>query len=76
MTEKTEDGGHAFPLIWNVAHNSDWNTEAGMSLRDYFAAQVMAAIIVGNKADYTAMTAGAVKDAYAVADTMLAERKK
>jgi len=36
--KKIENGGPAFPSIGNVAHNSDWLTEEGMHLRDYFAA--------------------------------------
>lgn len=36
MSEK--DGGPAFPMLTNIAHNSDWATDCGMSLRDYFAA--------------------------------------
>lgn len=35
-TEKT-DGGPAFPVLGNVAHNSDWVSDDGMSLRDWFA---------------------------------------
>lgn len=37
MTDKT--GGPAFPTLGNVGHNSDWLSDDGMSLRDYFAAK-------------------------------------
>jgi hypothetical protein len=38
-------GGPAFPELGNVAYNSDWQNESGMTLRDYFAAKCMAAVI-------------------------------
>lgn len=31
-------GGPAFPELGNVGHNSDWQSENGMTLREYFAA--------------------------------------
>lgn len=58
----------AFPRDWaHAGHN-------GMSLRDYFAAKAMAAIIVGNNADVSSLMLGAARDAYAVADYMLKAR--
>jgi hypothetical protein len=39
MSNKT--GGPAFPELGNVGYNSDWQCEAGMTLRDYFAAKAM-----------------------------------
>jgi hypothetical protein len=58
---------------------STWNFE-GMSLRDYFAAKAMAAMIttaagpvVGGLDGYEPNTA---KSAYKIADAMLAERAK
>lgn len=40
MTESRQinQGGLAFPELGNVAYNSDWQFENGMSLRDYHAA--------------------------------------
>jgi len=79
MTEKTEDGGHAFPLIWNVAHNSDWNTEAGMSLRDWFAGQALSGHLssLNPTAEHDTDSATAfARSSYKIADAMLAERKK
>lgn len=32
-----DNGGPAFPELGNVGHNSDWQSESGMSLRDWFA---------------------------------------
>ena len=37
----THDGGPSFPMIWDATHEQNWKTEAGMSLRDYFAAKAM-----------------------------------
>ena len=48
--------------------------QTGMSLRDYFAAKAMQAIITGNNADQCALGIVAAHDAYAVADAMLAAR--
>lgn len=67
------DGGPAFPFQASdgvAMHNPCY----GMTLRDYFAAKAMAAIIIGNGADGSTLTLGAAKDAYAVADAMLAAR--
>jgi hypothetical protein len=71
MNPEVSDGGCAFP---NVQRNSDgtpgWHN-FGMTLRDYFAAKAMAAILVNLPAHI------APKDvpemAYAVADLMLAQ---
>lgn len=59
-TPASEYGGHG--------------TAFGMTLRDYFAAKAMQAIIAGNSADECSLGIGAAKDAYAVADAMLAAR--
>lgn len=44
MTEapKIDWGGPAFPELGNVGHNSDWQSDNGMMLRDYFAAHAPA----------------------------------
>ncbi|CAM6665348.1 hypothetical protein RJO21_001657 [Enterobacter hormaechei] len=39
MSNKT--GGPAFPELGNVGHNTDWQSESGMTIRDYFAAKAM-----------------------------------
>ncbi|MGX9363644.1 hypothetical protein [Pantoea ananatis] len=41
----SETGGPAFPELGNVGHNSDWQSESGMTLRDYFAAKLVASVI-------------------------------
>lgn len=69
----------AFP----VQHENGW-THTGMSLRDYFAAKAMQALLSGN---YGAVVSAAAKageesevfmasSAYELADAMLAERAK
>lgn len=83
-----EDGGAAFPLLTDtVSHPSN----PGMSLRDYFAAQAMAAVIAkmplfdrqgehGISAPAIDEIHGVRKDiaqsAYDYADAMLAERQR
>lgn len=67
MTNKTDKP--AFP--WG----EHGQVLGGMTLRDYFAAKAMQAIIIGNDADEGALGLGAAKDAYAMADAMLAARE-
>lgn len=71
MTDKPT-GGPAFPLP--LGDEDIDSSVAGMTLRDYFAAQVIAGAISNpnNKgsADFF------VKNAYMVADAMIAERAK
>jgi hypothetical protein len=93
MTSKIDNGGPAFPYVWK--NRGDRNATAptgdiipagcevtcgGMTLRDYFAAQIMPAII----REYAAKPGAGWEDcmeasailAYLIADAMLAERKK
>ena len=72
------DGGPAFPLHdWDA---SIANYSGGMSLRDYFAAKAMQAIISkGNGSDATGGEKGVpliAKYSYEYADAMLRERDK
>lgn len=76
MSNKT--GGPAFPELGNVGYNSDWQCEAGMTLRDYFAAKAMQAAIphmgnigVGQHEDNMRLATAS----YAVADAMLRARE-
>lgn len=93
--EKIKTGGPAFPTTLNnpgnepVAGFDDEPVRArsameyrGLSIRDYFAAKAMAAIIEktplvmkpsGSK-ELTRIRASAARSAYAYADAMLAER--
>ena len=64
---KINDGGPAFPI-----GSGDMRDPCGMTLRDYFAAKAMQALIIHG---WTMM--GAIADtAYEQADAMLAERAK
>lgn len=74
MTDKTDDGGPAFP-------NDRIEPSNGMSLRDYFAAQVLASIADRTMVSFTAtsdatLPARAAQFAYAVADVMIEARKR
>lgn len=76
---KRNDGGAAFPMLGNVAHNSDWLIEHGMSLRDWFAGQALAGIMtmVAAGAHNLPEPKGAVgcaTEAYRLADAMLSAR--
>lgn len=64
----------AFPFTPTDRSGQCGEAHPGMLLRDYFAAKAMQAIIIGNRADECALGIGAAKDAYAVADAMLAVR--
>lgn len=68
MTDKT--GGSAFPLP-----ATEWNgADEGMTLRDYFAAKAMAALI--EDGGYGSRNNDLAKGAYSVADAMLRAREK
>lgn len=73
----------AFPTLVNIAYNSDWQSDDGMSLRDYFANTVVPttyqqATLMANTGriddDYTFKVAAGL--AYAMADAMLEAREK
>lgn len=84
MEERFDDGGPAFPAPGvygddNVAHRVLENGEPGMSLRDYFAGQALAAIGLrpsrpaDGRQEATCFAAVAA-DCYALADAMLRAR--
>lgn len=61
----TNNGGPAFPVAFTTTPLT------GMTLRDYFAAQALPALIAdGGLNSYLA------RDAYAIADAMLRERNQ
>ena len=88
----SNDGGPAFPSEQHETQDGTWNQTycPGMSLRDYFAGQAMAGITAGLCANpgvlkdepYRMRAMGrlgfsdAAKDAYTIADAMLAARSK
>lgn len=66
------DGGSAFP---NERKEGNYvQHDCGMSLRDYFAAKTMQAMLVEGAENYTFDSCA--KASYAMADAMLAERSK
>lgn len=74
MTETIKTGGPAFPNVPDGAGDKWQSWDMGMSLRDYFAAKAMAAILSGGLAqgqhfssdrdsDWLAKSAGRIADA-------------
>ena len=71
MSTPINDGGPAFPLINEHTHPTTINN--GMTLRDYFAGQALAGILVSP--NFTeASTKDIVERAFWFADAMLDER--
>lgn len=74
MKTPSNDGGPAFPAPMN---GPDGRTQHGMTLRDYFAAQALAGMLI----NYTTQKFGVgeqtcAKGAYEFADAMLAARER
>ena len=67
MSGNTDTGGQAFPLLFTHA-----TTQEGMTLRDYFAAKAMQAVIA--RGDDTNRP-GMAEWSYAMADAMLKARE-
>jgi hypothetical protein len=73
-----ENGGPAFPELGNVGYKSEWQSESGMTLRDWFAGQALIGML-SNPNIERHPDAGAFrlsKFAYFQADAMLEERYK
>ena len=71
MSNKT--GGPAFPELGNVGCNSDWQSESGMTLRDYFAAKAMQGRLANP--DWLCSDDRTATEAYQIADAMLRARE-
>lgn len=71
---KIDDGGTAFPGSADTEEGHRMR-EYGMSLRDYFAGQAMAAIIQADGAQYFQLDRTHALLAYAQADAMIEVRK-
>lgn len=76
MSDKIQDGGPALPTTEANFHNENMRGE-GMSLRDYFAAKAMQGLLATGRVEYPGETVGQgiSRNAYAMADAMLAARK-
>ena len=79
------DGGPAFPTEHGFNGGGEVWDRRGMSLRDYFAAKALAALIVwdaqvndprAGESQRKNVAYALVKNAYEMADAMLAERAK
>lgn len=74
--EKLKDGGPAFPLGDQRSQSGDITSyaEFGMTLRDFFAAKAMAALIAKYDGDDGSMD-GIPSSAYQYADAMIRARE-
>lgn len=70
---KIDVSGPAFPTLGNIAYNSDWHTEYGMSLRDWFAGQAAGGLCAHHHGPPS--WENIARDAYIVADAMLKARE-
>jgi hypothetical protein len=70
----TRDGGPAFPMERHLPNGNEANH--GMSLRDYFAAHLAAAMIVGDMQWQSLSKEDMATYAYSHADALLKERAK
>lgn len=68
-----DTGGPAFPSMRDMRHNPDFDHEEGMTLLDWFAGMAMQGLLASTKTNSAQVIA---KDAYIIADAMLAERNK
>mgnify|MGYP001559385529 CR=1 FL=1 len=82
MNNKHDDGGAAFPAT--LYHDArDFGQRTGMTLRDWFAGQVLPAVMLSSDAAYMTGkrdeapgTKEYVSDAYRIADAMIKERNR
>jgi hypothetical protein len=72
-TNQKPENPAAFPGIWDASHRPAFEHIEGMTLRDYFAAKAMQALIESIRNPDIRQVA---KDAYITADAMLTERMK
>ena len=73
MATNIADGGPAFPHAKQLA---DYVSSPGMTLRDYCAIKVLAAMYANPREDYQQTPGHRAHEAYRVADAMLAARKE
>jgi hypothetical protein len=81
MSDEINDGGPAFPVAEDHKVAADLEWTCGMSLRDYFAAQALPAMVaVVSSGTHNPTSDGSIEDAmardcYRLADAMLRARK-
>lgn len=68
------NGVPAFPTIRDLRSNADFDTEYGMSLRDYFAAKALQGMLACAQQPQSGPFEYAL-DAYKVADAMMKARE-
>lgn len=73
MSEK-DNGGRAFPFAYETSHPEEHGINGGMTLRDYFAGQVLIATYMNGFAGPNDDQRAEI--CYRVADAMLKERAK
>jgi hypothetical protein len=73
MSDAIDDGGPAFPFAATFAGNAPMQAQ-GISLRDWFAGQVLAGMCANRLYD-DVLYAKMAREAYIAADAMLAARK-
>jgi hypothetical protein len=74
---QNETGGPAFPVpMFAVGHAKYEAQQQGLTMRDYFAAKAMQAIIIGYSAKYWPPANSAAAAAYEYADFMLKARNQ
>ena len=75
MNETTNNGGSAFPVYDHHADGRPFLAEAGMTLRDYFAAKAMQGFVSSyGEGCITSPLLDIAEDAYEIADAMLKAR--
>lgn len=72
MSNTINNGGPAFPFTEHNANGGLYREQPGMTLRDYFAAKTMQAIITGETKRLSATFVA--QSAYELADAMLRAR--
>lgn len=75
-----DTGGPAFPTMHDARYSPLWGTDVGMSLRDYFAAKVMAGMWTNSELLKTLKRGQETEEiamvAYEQADAMLKARQE
>lgn len=72
MKNKINDGGPAFP---SRADDLNGDPKTGMTLRDYFAAKVLAGMMADPNLPPKMSASGIAETAYCIADEMLKARE-